>query len=54
MLAGYKITEIFVMADEFCKKFDAHCDCRMSQAEIMVIMYRHKYRGRYAVAGVCE
>ena len=56
MLTEDKITEIFVMADEFCKVFDAmlrriglseprndrkrdyHRDCRMSQAEIMVIM----------------
>ncbi len=56
LLTEDKITAIFVMADEFCKVFDAmlrrrglseprndrkrdyHRDCRMSQAEIMVIM----------------
>ena len=56
MLTDDKITEIFVMADEFCKVFNAmlrrrglcasregrkrdyHRDCRLSQAEIIVIM----------------
>lgn len=56
MLTEDKITEIFVMADEFCKVFNTilrrrglsetrkdrkrkyHRDCRMSQAEVIVIM----------------
>ena len=56
MLTEDKITEIFVMADEFCKIFNAmlrrrglskphknrkrdyHRDCRLSDAEIIVIM----------------
>lgn len=56
MLTEDKVIEIFVMADEFCKIFNAmlrrrgldrpkdgrkrdyHRDCRMSQAEIIVIM----------------
>ncbi len=56
MLTEDKITEIFVMADEFCKVFntmlrchgldkpkegkkrDYHRNCRMSQAEIIVVM----------------
>ena len=56
MLTDDKITEIFVMADEFCKVFNAmlrrrglcknktgrkrdyHRDCRLSQADVIVIM----------------
>ncbi len=56
MLTEDKVIEIFVMADEFCKVFnaklrrrgldkpkewtkrDCHRDCRMSQAEIIVII----------------
>ncbi len=53
MITEDKVTEIFCIADDFCKVFDAqmakytfnaerkrkyHCASRMSKAEIMVIM----------------
>jgi len=64
MLTEDKVIEIFVMADEFCKVFNAmlrrrgldkpkegkkrdyHRDCRMSQAEIIVIMIMFSYMQR--------
>ena len=76
MLTEDKITEIFVMADEFCKVFNVmlcrrglsesrkdrkreyHRDCRMSQAEIMVIMImfhssNHKCLKHFYVNEIC-
>ena len=53
MVTEDKVTEIFCMADDFCKFFDAmvdkytlmptgkrkyHRDCTMSKAEVMLIM----------------
>ena len=76
MLTEDKITEIFVMADEFCKVFNAmltrrgleepredrkrdyHRDCRMSQAEIIVIMImfhssNHRYLKHFYLNEIC-
>lgn len=76
MLTGDKITEIYVMADEFCKAFDSmlyhrgfsepgndrkrnyHRGCRMSQAEIIVIMIMfhsssHKWLKHFYLNEIC-
>ncbi len=60
MLTGDKVTEIFFMADEFCKFFDRmtekntieapskrkyHRDGTLSKAEVMLIMMVFRSRG---------
>lgn len=77
MLTDDKITEIFVMADEFCKVFNAmlrrrglletrqyrkrkyHWDCRLSQAEVIVIMIifhssNHKCLKQFYLNEICQ
>lgn len=77
MLTEDKITEIFVIADEFCKVFNAmlrrrglskirtdrkreyHRDCRLSQAEVIVIMImfhssNHKCLKHFYLNEICQ
>ncbi|MDE7073595.1 MAG: IS982 family transposase, partial [Odoribacter sp.] len=77
MLTEDKITEIFVMADEFCKVFNTmllrrglskirtdrkreyHRDCRLSQAEVIVIMImfhcsNHKFLKHFYLNEICQ
>ncbi len=77
MLTEDKITEIFVIADEFCKVFNAmlrrrgiskirtdrkreyHRDCRLSQAEVIVIMImfhssNHKCLKHFYLNKICQ
>jgi hypothetical protein len=69
MFTEDKVTEIFCMADDFCRFFDAmmekytlrdpkkrkyHRDGTLSKAEVMVIIILFQLRGQHAAEGMQE